>query len=78
MWYIWQVSNTTLLTEFMNSQTKLKIRFPKLLLVFASYQHVVQLSLWVRKTDNRVDIGAGHVILPEGGYVLHDQVVVQS
>ena len=33
MWFIWQVSNTTLLTAFINSQTKLKIRFPKLLLV---------------------------------------------
>ena len=46
MRFIRQVSNTTLLTAFMNSQAKLKIRFPKLLLVFASYQHVVQISLF--------------------------------
>ena len=45
----------------MKSQTKLKIRFPELLLVlvlvFASYQLIVQIPLWLRKANNRVDIG---------------------
>ena len=56
MWFICQVSDTTLLTTFINSQTKLKIRFPKLLLVFASYQQFVHVLLWVRKTNNIMDI----------------------